>query len=390
MFFRQAQQLEPQLIKLFETLHQCPELGLTLPMTSSYLKDQLQQIGLEVMPIAGYGLTATIGDPGGPCILLRADMDALEIAEESGLPYASTNGRAHACGHDLHMTMLLGAAILLKQVEGQLPGCVRLLFQPDEEGYDGGGAKIAIAEGICENVEAAIAVHCNPIEDVGMILSRPGPYFASQDAIRITVTGIGGHGATPEFTVDPIYVAHMIYLSLQEIFTREVGGKETVVFTIGSFHAGTASNVIPSAAVMEGTLRCFDSEIRSQIKKRINEITVAVANMYRAQAEVTFVREIDATMNDERLFQDSMKALLKEFPSEALHGNAPSIMGSEDFGLIAKQIPGVLFMIGCGDESQERHFLHHPQVIMNPAGLKYGACVYARTAYDWLHSRKEQ
>ncbi len=390
MFFKQAEQLETKLIEVYKQLHQCPELGLTLPKTSGYLKKQLEARGLEVHNIAGYGLTTTIGNPDGPCILLRADMDALEIIEQSGLPYASQNGCAHACGHDLHMTMLLGAAMMLKPLEAELSGCIRFLFQPDEEGHDGGGAKVAIAEGICENVGAAIAVHCNPTADVGIVMSRPGPYFASQDAIRIVVTGVGGHGATPEFTVDPIYVAHMIYMALQEIFTREISGKETVVFTIGNFHAGTAFNIIPTQAVMEGTLRCFQKDVRKRIKERICEIAESVAKLYRAQAEVTFVREIDATVNDDALFQASMDALEQEFPLEAIDRNAAILMGSEDFGLIAKQVPGTLFMIGCGADEGQRYFLHHPKVIMNPAGIKYGAVVYARTAYDWLQKAKEQ
>ena len=255
---REAQTMQPQLTADRRRLHRNPEAGAVLPETVAYVKGRLTEMGYHPQELGG-GLTATVtGTDTGRCILLRADMDALRGQEQSGLPFQSENGCMHACGHDMHTAMLLGAAQLLMRHRQELTGTVKLVFQPDEEGFT--GAKAMLAAGVLQAPapSEALALHVHSGTPSGTVLCGSGTFMAGCTLFRITVRGKGCHGAMPETGVDPIGIAAQIWLALQEITGRELPAKTPAVVTVGRFQAGQAPNIIPDEAVLEGTVRTFD------------------------------------------------------------------------------------------------------------------------------------
>ena len=255
-----AQALAPQLLKDRRQLHAHPEVGAELPETTAYVEERLREMGYEPKRVAGGVVAALTGRDTGRCLLLRADMDALRIREQTRLPFRAENGAMHACGHDLHTAMLLGAAALLRQYQSTLQGTVKLVFQPDEEGFT--GAKAMLQAGVLQDPkpQAALALHVNSGTPSGLVICGKGTFMAGCTLFRIRVQGVGCHGAMPETGVDPINIAAHIYLALQEITGRELPAKKPAVVTVGSFHAGKAPNIIPGEAVLEGTIRCFGAD----------------------------------------------------------------------------------------------------------------------------------
>ena len=283
---REAQTMQPQLTADRRRLHRNPEAGAVLPETVAYVKERLTEMGYHPQELGG-GLTATVtGTDTGRCILLRADMDALRGQEQSGLSFRSENGCMHACGHDMHTAMLLGAAKLLRGYQSKLNGTVKLVFQPDEEGFT--GAKAMLAAGVLREPapQAGFALHVHSGTPSGLVLCGEGTFMAGCTLFRVTVHGTGCHGAMPETGVDPIHIAANIYLALEELVAREVAAKQPAVITVGRFTGGDAPNIIPSSAILEGTIRTFDRELSACLLRRIGELAQGIAAAYRGTAEV--------------------------------------------------------------------------------------------------------
>ena len=364
-------------------LHEHPEITDELPNTVNFVIQKLKAMGYEPKEICKSGVVALVGKDLSKTFLLRADMDALPMKEESGLPFASKNGYAHTCGHDLHTAMLLGAARILKEHEDELCGTVKLMFQPDEEALTGG---IAMMEaGVLENphVDAAAAIHVFPGDlHTGCIACSPGPVMASSDRFSITVKGHGAHGALPHESIGPITAACHIQISLQEIIAREVNAKEPIVITVGSFHAGDAPNIIPETAVLEGSIRAYSRETREYAKKRLEEIADLTAKKFRAKCTVIFTGGTSPTINDPGLSAELagyLKDIAKVIPFQGL-------MSSDDFSLVCDHVPAVYLALGAGGEEAIYHrgLAHHPTVIFNEDAMKYGVAALVCCAVEWL------
>ena len=302
---QEAEALRDQLVSSRRTLHQNAETGFALDRTLSFVKRELTAMGYQPADCGRAGVVALAGGKKpGKVFLLRADMDALPIQEESGVDFACQTGSMHACGHDMHTAMLLGAARLLKEHEDEIPGTVKLMFQPSEETFE--GSSDMIQAGLLENpkVDAALMIHvmaAMPFQPGTVIVSAPGVSAPAADYFEIKVQGKGCHGSMPNTGIDPLSAAAHILLSLQEIHARELAMGERAVLTIGTLHAGTAANAIPDTAVMGGSLRTFDEETRSFIKQRLTEITQGVAGTFRAEASVTFGSGCPTLVNDKDL-----------------------------------------------------------------------------------------
>ena len=272
----QAKALAPEIVRWRRHIHENPEVSAVLPNTCAYVTAELRKMGYEPYPVGGGVVAMLDGQPDGKVILLRADMDALPMAEESGEPFASKNPHAaHTCGHDTHTAMLLGAAKLLMDNKEKVKGRVKFMFQPGEEGYN--GCKNMIADGLLESphVDVAFGMHSASASDyrTGTVLYSTGSYAASADAFKVTVHGKGCHGARPEEGIDPINIITHIHLALQTINSRERNQKEPLILTIGQLIAGTAENIIPNDGYLTGTIRAFNQEVRVHAKRRLEEIT---------------------------------------------------------------------------------------------------------------------
>ena len=265
----EAIEMKDEIVENRRAIHRAPEVGAHLPQTVQFVEEKLRLLGYEPRELGGGVVAELTGEDMGRCILLRADMDALKVREKTDLPFRSENGSMHACGHDMHAAMLLGAARLLKAHQSELKGTVKLVFQPDEEGFT--GAKAMLKAGVLEvpKPQAAMALHVNSGTPSGLVLCGKGTFMAGCTLFRITVKGVGCHGAMPETGVDPINIAAHIYLALQEITARELPAKTPAIVTMGKFSAGHAPNIIPQEAVIEGTIRTFDRDVTALILRRI-------------------------------------------------------------------------------------------------------------------------
>lgn len=379
-----AQDLAPELQRLRRTLHQRPELGFDLPETRAIVMEELEQMGCHSVRLCGGGVTAWLGKEGaGRTLLLRADMDALPMREESGEPFASVNGAAHACGHDLHTAMLLGAARLLKEREEALGGRVVLMFQAAEE--TASGARAMIGEGILDGVDGAFAMHTAPQKAAGELNFTHGPKTASFDRFAIHIEGKGGHGAAPHQTADPINAAVHLYLALQELVSHECPPDETAVVTIGAFQAGAAGNVIPAAARLEGTARAAGRETRALLLQRLEELTQGICASFRTRARVEYLSQVPPLYNDPELTAGMAEAARAVLGAELVNEDTQRLTASEDFALAAERIPTVYATIGTGLAADGyRYGNHHPQVRYDERALPLGAAVFAACAVDYL------
>lgn len=383
VFQQEAAAMQEQLVAWRRELHQIPETGIKLPQTMKYIQSRLEEMGIAYELYEDIScITATIGS-GEKCFLLRSDVDALPVAEEADVPFKSTNGCMHGCGHDLHGTILLGAAKLLKEHEQELKGTVKLLFQSGEEIFL--GAKSAIAAGILENpkVDAAFAMHVIAMMPMDLVFTGKQA-MSAVDGFRITLIGHGGHGSMPEYTVDPINAAVQVYLALQSLIAREIGGSEEAVLTVGQFTAGEASNIIPERAVLQGTLRTFTKEVRQRLVKRIREVVAGVAMTYRCQFEYEELFTCASVCTDDEVNAAVEKSILKIVPHIHIQKNAHG-MGSEDFAEITQRVPSAYYTIGAGPEDASKRLgQHNPKIIFNEDILSVGAAIYAQAARDWL------
>ncbi len=334
--------LTPEIVQLRQELHQHPEIRFQEKWTSDRVAQFLDSVGISYQRgyAKGTGIVATLGDGSGKTVLLRADMDALEIEEATGLPYASKiPNRMHACGHDGHTACLCGVAKTLAQHKDRVKGTVKFVFQPAEE--EAAGGRYIVEEGVLEGVDAVFALHGWPSLPVGSIGVRSGWTLAGADTFRITVRGRACHGADPAAGVDPILVAAHITVALQSIVSRELNPWDAGVVTIGKIHGGTATNIIPETAVMEGTFRSFTPEIHDTIQAAIERIAKGVAASFRAEAEVRFSDDrYPPLYNDEAMTDFVRKEATELLGADRVVEMESPYMGAEDFAFYLHKVPG--------------------------------------------------
>ena len=384
----QAREIEQDLITIRRTIHSNPEVGGVLPKTKSYVIEKLKEFGYEPKEICESGIVATIeGSKPGKTFLLRADMDALPVDEETEFDFKSKNGCMHACGHDMHTAMLLGAAKLLRENQDQIQGTVKLVFQPDEEGFT--GAKKMIEAGVLKNpdVDVAMAMHVHSGTPSNLVLCGLGTSIAGCNRFRIVVKGTGCHGAMPELGVDPINIAAHIYLALQEITSREICATQPAVLTIGKFSGGDVPNIIPEEVVMEGTIRSLDKETGEFIFNRMKDIVESTAKMFRGEAELIELSSVPPLTNNDDLAKEVtsyIKDLLGEKSVVLFEGGG---MGSEDFASYSYEVPSVYLMLGAGTKQEDPSYgeaMHNPKVVFNEDILVTGAAMHTYAAINWL------
>lgn len=393
LVYKGAQAIQDEIVKHRRYFHQNPEVHLDLPLTTKYVKDRLIEMGYEPVD-CGYGVVATVGGKkSGKVFLIRGDMDALPIVEETTEEFKSTNENMHACGHDMHTAMMLGAAKLLKDVEDEIKGTVKLMFQPAEETL--AGAKAMIEDGLLENpkVDAAMMIHVMtgfPLPSGKIIVPNPGIGSASSDWFEIHIKGKGGHGAMPDSTVDPINVASHLHIALQAINSRELPPSEAAVLTVGLMQAGTTPNVIPDTAKMAGTIRTFNPETRKFITQRLQEISENVASTFRAEASVNLPIGCPSLIVDENLVDSANKHLSdllgkdNVYPMDKLMPGG-RMTGSEDFGYVSERVPSIMLSLSAGNSDDGHKFpMHHPKATFDESPLYRGAASYAYLAIKWL------
>ena len=359
----EAKNMSQELIEKRRYLHMNAETGFNLTKTLKFVETELINMGYKPIHCGKSGLVAIAGGKKkGKVFLIRADMDALPIKEETGLEFASNNGCMHACGHDMHTAMMLGAAKILKKYEDEINGTVKLMFQSAEEIFE--GSQDMIENGILENptVDVALMIHVmanTPFEAGTVIVSSPGVSAPAADYFEIKIQGSGCHGSMPNTGVDPINVAAHILLALQEINARELSVTEKAVLTIGTLNSGNISNAIPDTAVMGGTVRTYDEETRKFIKIRIKEISENIAKTFRAKAEVLFGSGCPTLVNDKELskcifkYTEELLGKEKAFTVEELNsmsgaGQLSKSAGSEDFAYVSQQIPSIMLALAAG------------------------------------------
>jgi hippurate hydrolase len=371
--------LAPQMTEWRRHLHAHPELGFDCHETAGFVAARLREIGVDEIHegIAQSGLVAVIEGQGpGPVVGLRADMDALPMTEMTGLPHASTvPGRMHACGHDGHTAMLLGAAAYLAETRA-FRGKVALIFQPAEE--DGGGAGVMVEEGIMDRFDIAeiYALHNVPGLDPGRVLTTPGPIMAAVDEFHIHVEGRGGHGAMPHETADPIPAAVSIVQAIQTIVSRNHHALGDLVVSVTQIHAGTTDNVIPGTAYINGTVRTFDPEVQAMVIRRMEEIVTGQGASFGVTARLDYELGYPATVNDPARAEFAAEVAGEVVGPALVDGAAGREMGAEDFAYMLQARPGAYLFLGTGPGAG----LHHPEYEFNDDILPVGASLLARLA----------
>lgn len=383
-FIQSGKQLEAELIAFRRDLHRLPELSLQESETAAKVAEQLKQLGLEFRDgVGGFGIVAELkGEQPGPVIALRADMDALPIQEQSGLEFASTRpGIMHACGHDAHTAMLLGAAKLL--AAEKIKGTVRFLFQAAEE--INAGAKAMIQQGALDGVTEIYGLHNLPTLPAGMTGTRYGSLMGSVDRIEIHLEGRGGHGAIPNQSVDPVVCASAIVMALQSIVSREVSPFEPVVVTIGSIKSGEANNVIPHYAEMTGTIRTFDAKVQRQMPARIDRIVKQIAEAYQCKAKLTYIEQTPVLVNHDACVSHVEHVIDRVIGADRRVEADPTLAG-EDFSVYLQHVPGCFFWLGSGPavDASSAYGLHHPKYELNEECIPLGASLLAAIALQRL------
>ncbi|MGN0351202.1 MAG: M20 family metallopeptidase [Roseburia sp.] len=397
---QESKTFEEALISTRRYLHTHPGTGFDISETVTYVKEMLTEMGYEPKECGKAGLVALAGGKKpGKVFMIRGDMDALPIQEEADVDFRSTNGKMHACGHDMHTTMMLGAAKLLKAHENEINGTVKLMFQPAEEIFE--GSHDMIENGLLKNpdVDAALMIHVMagmPFPTGTAIVSDGGVSAPAADYFTIKIQGKGCHGSMPNNGIDPITVAAHIVTALQEINARELALSDEAVLTIGSIHGGKAANAIPDTVELGGTIRTYDEEVREFLKNRMVEISQGIATTFRATAEITFGSGCPTLVNDNDLSKCTVKYLQELFgPTgvftagqlNAMSGSkkAPKTAGSEDFAYISQEVPSIMLAFAAGHPEEGYCYpQHHPKAKFDEAALSRGSAVYAYSAMRWL------
>ena len=385
-FLKEALSIQKQLIQWRRDFHSHPELGFEEHRTSAVIKEFLQKEGIEYKEVAGTGISAVIKGNGQKTIALRADMDALPLLDKKQCDYCSKEaGKMHACGHDAHLAILLGAAKILNTMKEELKGNIKLIFEPAEETV--GGARFMIKEGVLEEpvVDAVIGLHVDESMEAGKIGIKKDVVNAASNPFTIKVLGKGGHGAHPDTTIDPIVIASNIIIALQTIISREIPPTDPAVITVGSIHGGTAQNIIPEEVELRGIIRTMKTEHREYVKKRLVEVAEGISQSMRGKCEITIDESYPCLYNNDDMvmaLRNSAEAIIGKENIEEL--KVPS-MGVESFAYFSLEKPSVFYFLGSGNREKG---------IMNPAHGSYfdidedclsvGVAIQCKTAYDYL------
>lgn len=413
---KEATDIQEQIKADYEHLHACPEVGFELTKTRAYVKKRLLEMGYQPMDCGKSGIVAIAGNADtGKSFLLRADMDALHIKEEADVSFRSTNGNMHACGHDAHTAMLLGAAKIIKYHEQELGGLVKFMFQPAEEILE--GARDMIAHGVLEatreelsasrrqreeacrggsshksKVDGAMMVHVMtgvPLKTGTIVVSAPGVSAPAADFFEIKIKGKGCHGSMPHLGIDALTAAAHIIIALQEIQAREMSVFNKGALTIGALEGADVANVIPDAVTLKGSMRAFDEDVRNHMKKRLTEIADNVARAFRAEAVVVYTSGAPTLINDKELSEKTalwLKETLGEdmvIRSQDMPGQSGG--GSEDFAYVSHEVPSIMVALASGDSRDGyEHPLHHPQMRLDTNALAYGTAALAEVAVRYV------
>ena len=387
-----AREILPDVVRVRRGIHARAEIGLQLPETQALVAQELRAVGLE--PQLG-GTTTSVtavleGERPGPTVLLRADMDALPLQEQTGLPFASqVDGVMHACGHDTHVAMLLGAARLLRERRNAIAGSVLLVFQPGEEGFH--GARYMLDEGLLDAapspIAGAYALHISTRYRSGTVNVRPGPMLAAGDTIRITVRGRGGHASTPHLAADPITAAAEIVLALQTAVTRRLHAFDPAVITIANVVAGTTTNIIPETAYLGGTMRTVSDATREAGRRLIREVAAGVAAAHGVEVDVELEPGYPVTVNDAAA-SDFLEGVARAIdPPAGVHRLEHPVMGAEDFSYVLQRVPGAFAFLGAvpdGEDPATAAQNHSNRVVFDESAMPVGTALYAGLALRHL------
>ena len=383
----QSREIHEWIVEKRRAIHRHPELMYEEFETSRLVQNTLSELGIEYeKDIAVTGVVGLVGNGEGPCIALRADMDALPIHEEADVEFRSEiDGKMHACGHDCHTAMLLGAARVLKDNESEINGTIKLIFQPAEEG--GAGGKMMREQGVLEDpdVERIFGLHVSDKLPTGTLASKEGTLLAATSSIKILVSGNGGHAAMPHLTVDPVVTGSKIVVELQTLVSRELDPLESGVISITMANAGSATNVIPSSMELQGTIRSLTSDGITRLQQRVREVAEAIAMANRCIAEVTFPgNDFPPTVNDGECWELG-RISAGEILGEECVSEMGSIMGGEDFSYYTQVIPGCFSFLGVGNpEIGAVYGVHHPKFKVDEDALSLGTAIHVNTAFKAL------
>lgn len=387
----EAQSLLPEMIDLRRAIHQEPELGLHNPLTTRKVRESLAGLPLEFREgPSTTGLVAVLrGSANGRTVLLRGDMDALPMTEDTGLDYSSKiAGAMHACGHDTHVAMLAGAARILCDRRETLPGTILFMFQPGEEGHH--GARFMLEDGLIDPLpDAAFALHIMPNGPHGVFSGRAGPLLASADKIQIWVKGKGGHASMPHDALDPVPIACEIVMAIQTYVTRQVNVFDPAVVTIGKIDAGTANNVIPETAYLLGTMRTLSRRRRETLQAGISKLATGIAAAHGAEARVEFEEGFPVTVCDGRAATLGREVATSLFGDAAWQGLDHPIMGAEDFAYVLEKVPGAMFFLGAAHEGVDWRQccgLHSNHMVLDEQVMARGAAMHVALAERFLAS----
>ena len=400
-----ARAIEAQIIADRRCLHQIPEVGVYTPKTAEYVKKRLTEMGIpnhgcgvhtkeerEKMVFAGYpdapestGVVGLIGK-GDPCILLRADMDGLPMEETTGLDFASKGNTAHMCGHDAHAAMLLGAAQILKDMEDELPGTVKLMFQPGEEmGY---GSRTMVDDGLLENpkVDAAMALHVGSQVEVGKLNYSPGVASGAMATFIVSIQGKGGHSSEPQKTIDPVNIATQVCSALNMLIPREVDPEAFATMTVGALNGGRASNIIPDTAEIMVSFRTLSPEAYDHLIERIPEILEHYIKAWRGTYDVRVLKTPSTVCDPD--FSAEIVPFAAEILGEENVKPVPPMKGAEDFGHVTRYVPGFYAFMGAG--SPDGYPLHNPNMVLDESAFAIGTAILANSAVKWLKSKADK
>lgn len=381
-----AEKYEDEIISWRREFHENPELSWGEIRTGNRIYEELKKMNIEIKKVAKTGVLGVLkGSKSGKTVALRADMDALPIKEANNIPYKSKNeGVMHACGHDGHIAMLLGAARILSLMRNEIEGTVKFIFQPAEE--IGPGALKMIKEGVMEGVDAVLGIHLWADLAAGRVSLEPGARMASMDMLKITIRGKGGHGSMPHQGVDAIVAASAVVMNLQSLVSREINPLDPAVVTIGKFNGGEKSNALCDEVLMEGTSRCFNPQVREKFPAMIKRITKKTAEAYRAEADLEYILCSPPVINNPQISKIASRALIKNFGEESVI-KFEKVTCGEDFAFFCQKAPGVMAFLGIRNESKGiRYPLHHKNFNIDEDVLVVGTSLYSQFALDFLKS----
>lgn len=383
-YFKEAEELKDELIKNRRHIHENPELGLELPQTKEYVMKYLKEIGACIKEVGKSGVQATIkGEKGqGKRVLIRADMDALPMQEESGLDFSSKNKFvAHTCGHDLHTSIGLSTAKLISKHKKDFKGEVRFMFQPAEEIFE--GSKMMIENGVLDGVDIALALHTNLTHEAGSISYYEGYMATSCDSFKVTIKGQGGHGGYPHTTKDPINAGVMIYQQFNQLISRDADPSKHTTLTFGQFSSGSNSNIIPDSAILQGTMRTYDPEIREKLLKRIGEIVDGVSKVTECEINLEYFASVPSLYSDPSLTKELVGYVKESSDIEMISGER--LMASEDMAFVSRKVPTVYFLLNS-KISGNNYSHHNPKVDFSEDAMPIGVGLFVTSAINWLNN----